>query len=191
MTGSEEGQLADFSQPSPLVVDALSNVQPGRVLDIGCENGRNSLYLAERGWQVTALDIDQAALANLAAVAKSKKLSIDIQNRDITKYQPAGQFEAIICLMTLHFLSADDVPKVITAIQDWTTPGGLNIISAFTSDNPINTRPFLFAPQSLVEAYARWNVERYKEGLTNWIVPQGKTKPEQYMAARLVARRPS
>ena len=57
------------AQPNAALVEFASALAPRRALDIGAGEGRNSVWLAGRGWQVTALDVSDVALARAAARA--------------------------------------------------------------------------------------------------------------------------
>lgn len=182
-------RLTDYSKPTPLVAQALGGIGPGRVLDVGSHNGRNALYLARLGWNVVAIDTDASALAQLSAFAKKEGLSISTICVDIRTYAPEGEFDAILSLMVLHFLSEADIEPTIRTVQHWTRSGGINIITAFTDDNPMETRPYLFPAGSVREYYKSWNVAQYEEVYSSWIVPEGKTKPERYRVARLTGQK--
>ena len=56
-------------RPNPVLVDEASGLEPGRVLDVGSGEGGDAIWLAGRGWQVTGIDIAQAALDKAAARA--------------------------------------------------------------------------------------------------------------------------
>lgn len=49
-------------EPNGALVDEVSDLQPGRALDVGCGEGADAIWLAQRGWHVTALDVAKAAL---------------------------------------------------------------------------------------------------------------------------------
>ncbi len=51
-----------MQEPARELTDAMQNVPPGRALDLACGSGRHSRWLAERGWQVTGIDREQADL---------------------------------------------------------------------------------------------------------------------------------
>jgi tellurite methyltransferase len=181
--------LTDYSRPTPLVVTALSEIAPGRALDTGSGEGRNSLYLARLGWEVVALDTDQQALGTLRATAKHEGLSITTEVADIRTFESEPGFDAVLSLMVLHFLPAADIAPAVARMQGWTKPGGLNVISAFTSDNPVGTRPYLFDPTGLRTFYADWETSVDEEAWTSYVLPPGQTEPVRYMAARLISRR--
>src|SRR5438876_11941422 len=109
-------------QPTPLVKTALAGIKPGQVLNVGSFTGRNALYLARLGWEVTAIDTDAAVLKTLRETAASEHLPIIIQQADVRTYQPERQFDAILCLMVLHFLPEKDIMSTITNMQSWTKP---------------------------------------------------------------------
>jgi SAM-dependent methyltransferase len=63
--------------PNPQLVNEVSGLAPGTALDVGCGEGADAIWLAERGWRVTAVDISSVALERARAV----KLSADVARR--------------------------------------------------------------------------------------------------------------
>ena len=55
-------ELVWSSGPNQFVAQALTDLPPGRALDLACGEGRNARWLAERGWQVTAMDFSPVAI---------------------------------------------------------------------------------------------------------------------------------
>jgi hypothetical protein len=64
------------------------------------------------------------------------------------------------------------------------------LVSAFTNENPIGTRAYLFKPGELRERYDGWEAVSYKEQWGGYILPPGETEPRRYRSAWLVAKRP-
>jgi len=58
--------------PNQFVASELDDLAPGRALDLACGEGRNALWLAGRGWQVTALDF------SAVAVERGRRLAVDL-----------------------------------------------------------------------------------------------------------------
>jgi thioredoxin reductase/SAM-dependent methyltransferase len=69
-------------KPNGTLVREVSDLAPGRVLDVGAGEGGDAIWLAERGWRVTATDISSRALAQVSAEAARRGLDIDCQHRD-------------------------------------------------------------------------------------------------------------
>lgn len=182
-------QLTDYLQPTPLVKQVLSDRKPGKVLDIGSHEGRNALYLARLGWEVLAIDTDAAALAILQEAAQAEDLQISTVASDVRTYELEIAFDAVLSLMVFHFLPKEDITPTIQKVQEWTRPGGINLVTVFTDDNPAGTRPYLFPANALHHYYNNWNIKDYEETYSSWIIPEGKTEPERYSVARIAAEK--
>src|SRR5687768_8912240 len=61
-------------QPNGALVDEAADLAPGHALDLGCGEGGDALWLAERGWTVTGLDLSPTALARAGAAARAAGL---------------------------------------------------------------------------------------------------------------------
>lgn len=64
--------------------------RPGRALDIGCGTGRDAVYLAKRGWQVTAVDFSEQALANARRRAAEEGTKVDWVQGDVGRLDQLG-----------------------------------------------------------------------------------------------------
>jgi tellurite methyltransferase len=159
------------------------------VLDVGCGDGRNSIFLSRLGWQVTALDSDAKALNELRYRAATAGLDIKTYLDDLRAFRSDQLFDATLANMVLHFLPEDDINQAILKLKRLTKPGGVDIIAAFTSKNASGVRPYLFKPDELRHLYADWQLISYEESLSSSVMAHGR--PARYMTARLVARRPS
>jgi SAM-dependent methyltransferase len=86
--------------PNPQLISEAADLPPGRALDVGCGEGADAIWLAERGWHVTAVDISTVALERSSAVAA--KHGPDLAGRivwrqaDITEWSPdASAFDLV------------------------------------------------------------------------------------------------
>ncbi|KAA6224417.1 class I SAM-dependent methyltransferase [Streptomyces albofaciens JCM 4342] len=81
--------------PNPVLVGEVTGLPPGQALDVGCGEGADALWLARRGWQVTAVDVSQVALRRAAATAAD--LATDFADRvawaraDLTATPPPAE----------------------------------------------------------------------------------------------------
>jgi SAM-dependent methyltransferase len=75
--------------PTPLLVETAATLAPGKALDLACGAGRNALWLAEHGWEVTAVDGAQAAIEILRTRATERGLKINALVADLEK----GEFD--------------------------------------------------------------------------------------------------
>lgn len=69
--------------PTEFLTDVVKDVEPGKALDVACGQGRNSIFLASRGWDVTGFDIDEEALDS--AQAKADRMGVFIRTTQKSK----------------------------------------------------------------------------------------------------------
>ncbi len=114
---------------NPILAATVGDLPPGAALDLGCGQGGDSLWLAQRGWQVTAVDIADAALQRVNERAAQQRLSdrIHTERHDLADSLPRGTWD----LVSAHYLhSLFDFPKarILRDLGEQVNPGGLLLI---------------------------------------------------------------
>ena len=94
--------LHAHGEPSSVVLDALDGLAPGRALDLGCGNGRHAMWLAERGWRVTAVDFSTEALRQARERAAATGVDVDWVEADLAAYEPERQAFDLVLAAYLH-----------------------------------------------------------------------------------------
>lgn len=107
------------------VARELADVPPGTALDLGCGEGADALWLAARGWAVTAVDISANALAVAAEQAEQQGLAGGIHwvRADLSTWQPPGTFD-LVSAAFLHSPVAFARDEVLRRATDAVAPGG-------------------------------------------------------------------
>ncbi len=188
------------SEAEEIVKNIINYRRTGSVLELGAGDGRNALYLAEKGFAVTAWDTSQVGLDELDRLAEEKGLDVQTEMRDIKNFNPDDHFDVLVSTYVLHHLSRQDALLLIKEMQERTNTDGLNVITAFTEngdfyrDKP-DTEDFYLKREELKNLYtdAGWEVLEptgYEEveGKTNEKKPDGSRKVN--VAAQLIARKP-
>jgi SAM-dependent methyltransferase len=88
-------------QPNGVLVAEAADIPPGQALDVGCGEGGDAMWLASRGWFVTAVDISRVALDRAAAAAASHPEAdrISWTQADLTvTAPPAASFELVVAM---------------------------------------------------------------------------------------------
>jgi SAM-dependent methyltransferase len=96
-------------QPNAVLVAEVADLAPGTALDVGCGEGADAMWLAERGWQVTGVDISQVALDRAAAQGAARGLRVDWVQADLLAEPPT---EAAFDLVTAHFMQLPTPERV-------------------------------------------------------------------------------
>src|SRR3990170_1891945 len=101
------------------------NLTGKAVLDIGCGEGRYSLYLAERGCIVTALDASEVGLGKLLRIAQERKLPIATLQQNLENYTfPDSQYDIIVAATILDHLNDGVRQTAIQGIKQAIKTGG-------------------------------------------------------------------
>jgi SAM-dependent methyltransferase len=118
-SGRVNRRLAEIAEP----------LTPGRALDLGCGEGGDAVWLAEHGWQVTAVDIAQTALDRAAELAAERGMAdrIEFQRHDLPDTFPDGTFD-LVSAQFLHSLMKWDRPALLRRAAASVTVGGLLVI---------------------------------------------------------------
>ncbi|RDT56235.1 tellurite resistance methyltransferase TehB [Escherichia coli] len=149
------------------VVQAMQFVKPGKTLDLGCGNGRNSLYLAANGFDVAAWDKNASGINNIETICQAEGLT-NLQTAvvDLNALSFEGEYDFILSTVVLMFLEPQTIPGLIANMQRCTKSGGYNLIVAAmdTADFPCTVGfPFAFKENELRNYYAGWALEKYNE----------------------------
>ena len=121
-----------FGEPAGSVELVTKLLGSGSVLDLGAGDGRNALYLAERGFAVRAVDLSEAGIAKLQRLARARGLEVDAEVADAASYRIEESYDVVLIVLLLQFLSEADGLRVLVDIREHTSPGGLNVIHLFT-----------------------------------------------------------
>nr|WP_245651434.1 class I SAM-dependent methyltransferase [Streptosporangium amethystogenes] len=118
-------------RPNPQLVTETTDLPPGTALDVGCGEGADALWLAARGWRVTAADFSTVALRRGAeradALGAEVAGRIDWVHTDLTSWAPdEGHFD----LVTAHFmhLPGEQREALYTRLAAAVAPGGTLLI---------------------------------------------------------------
>ena len=161
--------------PTPLLVEAVRDLRPGRALDLACGTGRNALWLAQHSWNVTAIEGSVAAVETLRSRAASSSVNIDAQVADLEEIgftiAPASYDLIAMC----YYFER----KLIEPCKRGLAPGGLMIVIALLMEPGKELSTFRLQPGELRGYFANWDILHYREATDAW----------QHNVAELIARR--
>ena len=126
-----EGKVLLHKGPSAVIVSAVEGRQPGTALDIGMGQGRNALYLAEKGWEVTGVDLSDVAVEQAKASAADRGVKLNAVVSDVDAFDFGKERWDLITSVYMHAWhrrSTTDIPK---RIYDALKPGGILVIEGF------------------------------------------------------------
>ena len=119
------------TQPNDFLVSASASIPRGKLLSLGEGEGRNAVYLATQGWDVTAVDSSEVGLEKARRLAAEKGVQITTIVADLVDFQiQPNSWEAIVSIFC-HVPSVIRLP-LHQAVVRGLKPGGVFVLEAFT-----------------------------------------------------------
>ena len=127
--------------PNPQLVAQAAGLTPGRALDAGCGEGADALWLAQRGWAVTAVDISRIALQKAAQHASAQATSVAaaagsivFEHHDLLGWTPPESSFDLVNAQFMHLPQADRDPLYARLAAAVAVGGSLLIVGHSASD---------------------------------------------------------
>jgi SAM-dependent methyltransferase len=106
------------AEPNVFVADRLGSQRPGTGLDLASGEGRNAIWLAEQGWDMTAVDFSAAAIERGRAASDEVSWVV----ADIRTWEPDDVYHLVV--IAYLQLSVEEFEPLIRRVVTWLTPGG-------------------------------------------------------------------
>jgi SAM-dependent methyltransferase len=118
-----EERAQPSTAPSEFLVAEVEGLAPGAALDLACGAGRNAVWLARRGWRVTAVDFSEAALHMARALASNEGVTVEWLEADAVTWVPPARAFDLVCVLYLQ-LPAEERRRALAHAAAAVRPGG-------------------------------------------------------------------
>jgi 2-polyprenyl-3-methyl-5-hydroxy-6-metoxy-1,4-benzoquinol methylase len=120
--------------PNHFLVEEAASLPPGRALDLACGEGRNAVWLAQRGWEVIGVDFSQAGLEKARRLASERGVHPEWIAADLLDYRPQPRAFDLVLIFYLQ-LPADQRAQVVHAAAEGVAPAGTLLVAAHDRAN--------------------------------------------------------
>ena len=146
--------------PVAFLQEHLHLLPKGKTLDIAMGEGRNGVFLATQGFEVTGFDISEIGLNKAQALAKERGVSIETEVVDLERHQFSEEtYDLIICT---YYLQRDLFPKIVKALKT----GGMVLVETYTVDylkyHSRFPRQYLLESNELLQQFQDLEIIRYQ-----------------------------
>lgn len=131
-------------EPNKLCYEIMQRKPPTKlykILDIGCGEGKDAVFLARNGYDVTAFDISDTGIQKAKALAEIHGVKVDFYKADIKDFRIDAEYDIIFSSGVLHYIPLNLRQSIIDNLKAHTKIGGLNIINVFVSKPFISPAP--------------------------------------------------
>lgn len=161
-------EKSTFGNPSKEVEDIVSLLPKGaKILDVGCGDGRHSLYLATLGFQVDSFDISESAINKIDYLKEQNNLNINTYVCDVLEFEFKYKYDLIIVHGVLQFIEREKQPEIIELLKNWTEVNGYHIVALFTDEEPVpedlkDVMVGVFKNGEIKDYYSEWEIKLFE-----------------------------
>ena len=146
--------------PIPFLVDQVDRLPKGKVLDVAMGEGRNGVFLATKGFQVTGIDISERGLQKAQALAAERGTMIETRVADLEEVElESGAYDVVLCT---YYLDRSLIPKMKAAVRS----GGMVVMETYTLDyqryRPEFRKDYLLKTNELLDLFRDFTIIHYQ-----------------------------
>ncbi len=174
-------------EPTAFLNEKLSLLKKGKALVLAMGEGRNAVYLAENGFDVTGVDISAVGIEKCERLAEERGVVVNSVVADLTDYDMGSEQYDLIT--NFYFFDESILPGVIDSLK----PGGIFIFETYSRDHPKHSKfgpknpDYLVKPNELLEIFKSLRILYYEDTVTE--LNEGMHKGKAALI-RLIARKP-
>jgi len=158
-------ELLWTAEPNRLLAAEVGGLAPGRALDLACGEGRNAVWLAERGWRVTGVDFSKVALEKAARLAERRGVEVEWITADVLDHEP-GEHAFDLVLVCYLQLPGHELTRAVRSAATAVAAGGTLVVLGHDSANLTDGHggpkdpAVLFTPEDVTSSIDDLVVER-------------------------------
>jgi len=182
-------------RPSPLCFEVLKKLPPEKplkLLDIGCGEGRNAVFFARNGYDVTAFDSSEKGIEKTRMLADESLVKIKVFKADINEFKLSEHFDILFSTGVLHYIPPQLRQKIFENYRNFTNSDGLNVFSVFVHKPFIEKAPdaeptaHKWISGEILTYYHDWLIEYCTEEIFDCM---SSGKPHKHAVNRIIARK--
>ncbi len=158
-------------QPSTVCYEIMQlkpPVQPLKLLDVCCGEGRDSVFFAKNGYSVTAFDVSETGIEKTKRLADTHHVQLHAFRADINDFRLNTSFDIIYSSGAFHYIIPELREELLQNFKNHTSPGGLNVFNTFIS------KPFILPPPENEPISFYWKSGELFTFYTEWLLHEAR-----------------
>ncbi|MGG1650068.1 methyltransferase domain-containing protein [Paenibacillus sp. NRS-1780] len=141
------------TEPNKVCYQVLQFMPPNKhikLLDIGCGEGKDAVFFARNGYDVTAFDVSDAGIEKTKRLAEKIGVHVNVFKADILDYRLDTHFDVIFSSGVLHYIKPEFRNEIFENYKQYTNPNGMHIFNVFVN------KPFIAPPPEKEPNAYKW-----------------------------------
>ncbi|TWH58106.1 Xre family transcriptional regulator [Desulfitobacterium sp. LBE] len=155
--------------PSKMCLRVLELMPPTtrlKLLDIGCGEGKDAVFFARNGYDVTAFDISDAGIEKTKHLADNAGIQVKVFKADILDYRLDTNFDILFSSGVLHYVKPQLREEIFSNYKQFTNPNGLHIFNVFVN------KPFIDPPPEKEPTACKWVSGELFTHYHDWLIQE-------------------
>jgi SAM-dependent methyltransferase len=174
-----QAELVWSVTPNQFFAEEVAALAPGRALDLGTGEGRNAVWLAERGWDTTAVDFSGVGIEKARSLAARRRCSVTWVIEDLLTFRPALASFDLVALVYIHLPALQRRHVLTTAVSTLASAGRLVVIGHDRSNLTAGVGgpqdpAILFTPEEIVSDLHGLDIVRSQRVVRKVKTPDGE-----------------
>jgi tellurite methyltransferase len=153
--------------PSTICYKVLEQLPPTkhlRLLDIGCGEGKDAIFFARNGYDVTAFDISEAGVRKTKKLADKFGVNVNVFRADLLDHRLSSNFDIIYSSGVFHYIASDYRSELINNYKQHTNLNGIHVLNVFVE------KPFIAPPPENEPNAHKWHSGELLRHYHDWLV---------------------
>ena len=181
-------------KPSNICFKVLQMMPPEKhlkLLDIGCGEGRNTIFFARNGYQVTAFDLSKTGVEKTKSFAEEIGISVNAFQADLLEHRLSEKFDIFFASGVLHYIPEEQRTEILSNYKQFTRLNGLHVFNVFVRKPFIGKSPdaegtgHVWISGELFTHYQDWKIEYCTEEIFDC---NSSGVPHKHAVNRIIAR---
>ncbi len=152
-------------EPAELCYEIMKLVAPSKdikILDVGCGEGKDAVFLAKQGYDVYAFDITENGIRKTKALAEKEGVEVHTWVDDVNDFKTDVKFDVIYSTGTIQYLADDKKDEFFAKVKEITNANGIHWFNVFVD------KPFLPLPPDWDVYEKMWNTAELFAYYPDW-----------------------